>query len=280
MPFAYRTKLPRGGSSQWVSGGAAPVLNAEFFGVAAPAPATAIDVIQLAPLVEEYPVPTTTTSFPADLTAGNDVWVALKADNTSSFTLLLQGVPGTLMFSETRSVVTGTFYYYYYVWRNVSAGPGTVSIQIPSTVNMYALETTPGGTLGPTFFETTNEFDAPLPNAAPGSLAIAFLRSDNSDGVAGIAPTFSTAPTFGNPWNYGLYEELPNASGNTLQWTKTSGAYRAVVGIIVEPPASPPPSVSLNYWNGTAFVPGVLKRWNGTAWVTHTLKRWNGTAWV
>lgn len=39
-------------------------------------------------------------------------------------------------------------------------------------------------------------------------------------------------------------------------------------------------SVTINVWNGSAFVPGVLKRWNGSAFVDVDLKRWNGSAFV
>ncbi len=37
----------------------------------------------------------------------------------------------------------------------------------------------------------------------------------------------------------------------------------------------------INYYNGSTFVQGVLKRWDGSTWVDeHNMKRWNGSAWV
>lgn len=117
-------------------------------------------------------------------------------------------------------------------------------------------------------------------------------------GGAGAAPSFDVQPaiqgglggggnapqTFGDvvaraglPGTDGLGGGGGGSSGVAL-----GGAGGRGVVIVRWIPGStdPGPSPTLNYWNGTAFVPGVLKRWNGTAWVTHTLKRWNGTAWA
>lgn len=46
-----------------------------------------------------------------------------------------------------------------------------------------------------------------------------------------------------------------------------------------EPP--PPAPAGLRYFNGSVFLPGVLKRWNSltSTWETKPLKRWNGASW-
>ena len=36
----------------------------------------------------------------------------------------------------------------------------------------------------------------------------------------------------------------------------------------------------IKYWDGTAWVTGILKSWNGSAWVTAALQYWNGSAWI
>lgn len=33
-------------------------------------------------------------------------------------------------------------------------------------------------------------------------------------------------------------------------------------------------------WNGSSWVPGLLKRWDGSQWVDTIAKRWNGSSWV
>ena len=47
----------------------------------------------------------------------------------------------------------------------------------------------------------------------------------------------------------------------------------------VDPPAPPAGSV-VNYWDGAAWQPGIIKRWSGTEWQSPPLKRWSGTEWV
>jgi len=93
------------------------------------APATAIDVIQLAPLVEEYPVPTTTTSFPADLTAGKVV------TSGGEFEYLMAGGGGAGGHSQAGSVggggggAGGLRKYVAGEANNTEAGPLTIAPQ-------------------------------------------------------------------------------------------------------------------------------------------------------
>ncbi len=215
-------------------------------------------------------------SFGSDLTAGNDV-VALAnfaaADAPlDSMVLVVDGgspVAGTLLHTGTRNMGGDEFAYAFYIWRDVPAGPATITATRSTGISLGGIEISPDSDLESTFSSGSDEGDFPVTTLQAGNLAYAGIRSEDSTGMTGVNGSLIQGSS--GDWDYAISAEFANASGNALEWTKTTGTYRGIVGIVLaeaggggEQEITPPLVSRTKAIYAPAVVPGAVSITPGT----------------